>query len=105
VRAHIAAGDCYQVNLTTRLRSLPGPELFTLFAALAAAQPGGYAVFLRDAGALSVSPELFFSFSPASGVLRTQPMKGTAARGGDRRRTPPRPPPSAGAPRTAPRTS
>ena len=81
VRAHIAAGDCYQVNLTTRLRSLPGPELFTLFAALAAAQPGGYAVFLRDAGALSVSPELFFSFSPASGVLRTQPMKGTAARG------------------------
>lgn len=80
VRAHIAAGDCYQANLTTRLRALPGPDLFELFTALATAQPGGYAVFLRGAGAASVSPELFLQYSPRTGIVRTQPMKGTAAR-------------------------
>lgn len=87
VQAHIAAGDCYQVNLTTRLRSLPpgdpddpSAELFALFSTLAQAQPGGYQVFLRGAGVASVSPELFFQYSPETRIVLTQPMKGTAAR-------------------------
>lgn len=84
VRDHIAAGDCYQVNLTTRVRTSGGPDLFALFRGLVAAQPGGYALFLRGAGVASVSPELFFQWSPGPEArVRTQPMKGTAARGAD----------------------
>jgi para-aminobenzoate synthetase/4-amino-4-deoxychorismate lyase len=94
IRDYIRAGDCYQVNLTTRLRAQPGtldPE--QLFLALHASQPGGFSLFLRDvttgAGAASVSPELFFDWRPvpgakASWLLAAQPMKGTAPRGRDR---------------------
>ncbi len=79
---HIGAGDCYQVNLTTRWRTAaPGIDLFGYFAALASAQPGGYAVFSASAGVASVSPELFFSRH--ADALVTQPMKGTAAAGAD----------------------
>lgn len=77
VLGHIAAGDCYQVNLTTRWRAeAPGLDLFGYFAALAAAQPGGYAVFSEAAGIASVSPELFFA--RRGDLVVTQPMKGTA---------------------------
>ncbi len=79
VQAHIAAGDCYQVNLTSRFRTVIDEEfdLYAWFRALAARQPAGYAVFLRGAGVASVSPELFFHAHP-DGRLVTQPMKGTA---------------------------
>ncbi|MCC6495027.1 MAG: bifunctional anthranilate synthase component I family protein/class IV aminotransferase [Propionibacteriaceae bacterium] len=79
VREHIAAGDCYQANLTSRWRAVRPVafELFGYFAAIAAAQPGGYAVFSELAGIASVSPELFFHRTP-DGRLVTQPMKGTA---------------------------
>ncbi len=79
VREHIAAGDCYQVNLTYRWRAVRpvGFEPFDYFAALTAAQPGGYAVFSGLAGVASVSPELFFHRTP-DGQVVTQPMKGTA---------------------------
>jgi para-aminobenzoate synthetase/4-amino-4-deoxychorismate lyase len=79
VAEHIAAGDCYQVNLTTRLRADAGVDLFELFAALATAQPGGWAIHSAAAGVASVSPELFFRFGP-DGTVITQPMKGTAPR-------------------------
>ena len=82
VQRHIAAGDCYQVNLTNRFRTeVPdGFDLYGWFRALAARQPGGYAVFLRGAGVASGSPELFFHAHP-DGRLVTQPMKGTAEAG------------------------
>ncbi len=79
VQAHIAAGDCYQVNLTGRMVA-PGEtaaDLYPTFRELAAAQPGGYAVFLAGAGVASASPELFVHAHP-DGRLVTQPMKGTA---------------------------
>ena len=90
IRSYIRDGDCYQVNLTTRLRAPAGaldPE--QLFLALHASQPGGFSLFLREAGAASVSPELFFDWRPvpgakASWLLAAQPMKGTAPRGRDR---------------------
>lgn len=90
IRRYIRDGDCYQVNLTTRLRAAAGaldPE--QLFLALHASQPGGFSLFLREAGAASVSPELFFDWRPvpgakASWLLAAQPMKGTAPRGRDR---------------------
>jgi para-aminobenzoate synthetase/4-amino-4-deoxychorismate lyase len=90
IRDYIRAGDCYQVNLTTRLRAdAPGLDPAQLFFALHASQPGGFCLFLRDAGVASVSPELFFDWRPvpgakASWLLAAQPMKGTAPRGRDR---------------------
>ena len=77
VQEHIAAGDCYQVNLTGRWRAVRpvGFDPFTYFAALVAAQPGGYAIYCAGAGVASVSPELFFHST--DGLLVTQPMKGT----------------------------
>ncbi len=79
VQAHIAAGDCYQVNLTSRYRTVvaEGFDLYGWFRALAARQPDGYAVYLRGGGVTSFSPELFFHAHP-DGRLVTQPMKGTA---------------------------
>ena len=81
VAEHIRAGDCYQVNLTSRWRAVRpvGFEPYAYFAALAAAQPGGYAVYCAAAGVASVSPELFFHHE--AGVLVTQPMKGTSPAG------------------------
>jgi para-aminobenzoate synthetase/4-amino-4-deoxychorismate lyase len=80
IRSGIAAGDYYQVNFTTRLRADFSGDAAALFAALRAAQPGGYCAHL-DGGAwqlASVSPELFFDWQ--DGTLTTRPMKGTAPR-------------------------
>lgn len=75
----IAAGQCYQVNLTGPWRAARPVdlELFDYFQALAARQPAGYAIFSAAASVLSVSPELFFHRDGAR--LVTEPMKGTAA--------------------------
>ncbi|MEJ6005198.1 bifunctional anthranilate synthase component I family protein/class IV aminotransferase [Paucibacter sp. AS339] len=90
IREWIRAGDCYQVNLTTQLRSTlaPGRDLAELFLALHRAQSGGFSLFLRNAGVASVSPELFFDWRPlpeaqTSWLLAAQPMKGTTTRGHD----------------------
>jgi para-aminobenzoate synthetase/4-amino-4-deoxychorismate lyase len=90
IRTYIRDGDCYQVNLTTRLRAAARElDPAQLFLALHASQPGGFSLFLRGAGVASVSPELFFDWRPvpgakASWLLAAQPMKGTAPRGRDR---------------------
>ncbi|WP_431262826.1 chorismate-binding protein [Roseateles chitinivorans] len=113
IRAYIRDGDCYQVNLTTRLsaEALAGFDEVAHFFALHASQPGGFSMFLRtghrrgdngdsnegdggdDRGAVaSVSPELFFDWRPLpetpqashTWLLSAQPMKGTAPRGRDR---------------------
>jgi para-aminobenzoate synthetase/4-amino-4-deoxychorismate lyase len=81
VRAHIAAGDTYQCNLTTRLRAEATGDLDSWYADLARAQGGAYCAAL-DTGryrVLSASPELFFEWT--GGILTTRPMKGTAPRG------------------------
>ncbi|HEY1396122.1 bifunctional anthranilate synthase component I family protein/class IV aminotransferase, partial [Roseateles sp.] len=106
IRDYIQDGDCYQVNLTTRLsaEALDGFDEVAHFFALHASQPGGFSMFLRtgtgahdhsdgDRGAVaSVSPELFFDWRPLpetpqashTWLLSAQPMKGTAPRGRDR---------------------
>ncbi len=94
IREWIRSGDCYQVNLTTRLNAelAEGVDLAELFLALHAAQPGGFSLFLRGEGGqgvASVSPELFFDWRPLpdtrhTWLLGAQPMKGTAPRGHDR---------------------
>lgn len=81
VRDHIAAGETYQCNLTDRLRAVAVEDPKGLYADLALGQRGVYNVYL-DLGQhviASASPELFFEWS--RDLLRTRPMKGTAARG------------------------
>jgi para-aminobenzoate synthetase / 4-amino-4-deoxychorismate lyase len=81
VRAHIAAGETYQCNLTDRFRAAAVTDPEQLYARLATAQRGAYNAYL-DLGRhviASASPELFFEWS--GDLLRTRPMKGTAARG------------------------
>jgi para-aminobenzoate synthetase/4-amino-4-deoxychorismate lyase len=81
VRAHIAAGETYQCNLTDRLRSTVAGDPEELYTRLALAQRGAHNAYL-DLGrhvVASASPELFFEW--AGDVVRTRPMKGTAPRG------------------------
>ncbi|RCW82476.1 aminodeoxychorismate synthase subunit I [Paracoccus lutimaris] len=85
-RDYIAAGDCYQVNLTFPIASrlIAGSPL-ELYAALSARQPVGFGAFLdlgQGPAILSRSPELFFSLD-AGGRIEAQPMKGTAPRDPD----------------------
>ena len=81
VREHIAAGATYQVNLTDRLRARDvAGDLQEVYGRLACAQRGAYNAYL-DLGrhvVASASPELFFEWS--GNLVRTRPMKGTAAR-------------------------
>lgn len=91
IRELIQAGEVYQVNLTSRLRSPfeGGPSAIEpFFDALRRSQPDGYGLMLDARAAsrspgivLSVSPELFFDWDGE--VITTRPMKGTAARGAD----------------------
>ncbi|SDE99317.1 para-aminobenzoate synthetase / 4-amino-4-deoxychorismate lyase [Blastococcus aurantiacus] len=81
VRASIAAGDAYQVNLTVRMHAPVTGDLEQLYADLAYGQRGSWAAFL-DVGShvvASASPELFVDWT--GDRLLTRPMKGTARRG------------------------
>lgn len=84
IRRGIAAGDHYQINLTTRLSADFSGDAAALFNALRAAQPDGYCAYLdgQTWQLASVSPELFFDWQP-DGLLTTRPMKGTAPRHAD----------------------
>jgi para-aminobenzoate synthetase/4-amino-4-deoxychorismate lyase len=83
----MAAGDGYQINLTTALTGTLTGEASAWMRALRAQQPEGYLLWL-DGGnrhVLSASPELFFDWQPEAlgGRLQCRPMKGTAGREGD----------------------
>lgn len=85
VAAYIAAGDCYQINLTFPIAArLEAGTALGLYGALRARQAVGYGMFC-DLGAgpvvISRSPELFFRV--AGGVIVARPMKGTAPRDAD----------------------
>ncbi|WP_374302279.1 aminodeoxychorismate synthase component I [Paracoccus sp. (in: a-proteobacteria)] len=84
VRDYIAAGDCYQVNLTFPMEAEVSGKPLAVYAALAARQPVGEGAFVDLGGpvVLSRSPELFFAVD-AAGRIETRPMKGTAPRGRD----------------------
>ena len=86
VMAYIAAGDCYQINLTFPLAThlLSGTAL-GLYGALRARQVVGHGAFV-DLGVgpvlISRSPELFIRLD-AAGRIEARPMKGTAPRDAD----------------------
>ena len=85
VADYIAAGDCYQINLTFPLSArLEAGTALGLYGKLRARQAVGYGVY-ADLGAgpvvISRSPELFFRVE--GGVISARPMKGTAPRDPD----------------------
>ena len=86
VAAYIAAGDCYQINLTFPMQArLTQGTALGLYGALRARQRVGHGVFC-DLGVgpvvVSRSPELFFTVDGA-GRITARPMKGTAPRDAD----------------------
>jgi para-aminobenzoate synthetase/4-amino-4-deoxychorismate lyase len=78
IKKHIAAGDIYQVNLTTRLRSSERVS-FGTFCRIAQDAPYAAYIDAEDFEIVSASPELFFQCDQDSVTCR--PMKGTASRG------------------------
>jgi para-aminobenzoate synthetase/4-amino-4-deoxychorismate lyase len=82
IRDYIAVGDCYQVNFTFPFSGQCLGDPVALYARLRAAQPvaHGGLVMTPEVCVLSLSPELFVERQ--GGVIRSRPMKGTAARGG-----------------------
>lgn len=86
VKDYIAAGDCYQINLTfpMQARLLSGTPL-GLYAALQARQAvrhGGFVDLGVGPVVVSRSPELFLRLD-AQGRIEARPMKGTAPRDAD----------------------
>ena len=81
IRAAIARGETYQVNLTFPLTSAFSQDPWSFFLHLAHGQQASGAGYLQaDRWAIcSVSPELFFTKD--GDHLKMRPMKGTAARG------------------------
>ncbi|HRQ72785.1 MAG TPA: chorismate-binding protein [Phycisphaerales bacterium] len=77
------AGDAYQVNLAHVLRGRFTGSTRDLYAALAAAARPEHGAYVESApgptrwAVLSLSPELFLSFDPATRRVVTRPMKGT----------------------------
>jgi para-aminobenzoate synthetase component 1 len=92
VRQHVARGDIYQANLTRRLEApfdgdpweryrrlrTGDPSLFSAFVDLGPGQLTG-----RPRALLSASPEPFLSVD-GTGVVTTDPIKGTRPRGRNR---------------------
>jgi para-aminobenzoate synthetase component 1 len=79
---YIAAGDTYQVNLSTRLEVTPVDPLLA-YEALRAANPSPYMGFVRLPGAALAcgSPELLVEV--AGGRVTSRPIAGTRPRGAD----------------------
>lgn len=81
IKNYIAAGDCYQVNLSQRFSCKVLQDSHTLYQRLRTASPAPYAAYLNlgEAQVLSSSPECFLSVDGAHVV--TRPIKGTRPRG------------------------
>ncbi len=81
VKALIAAGDTYQVNLTFKAGFRLEGDPVALYRQLVRKQPVAYGALINTGTQwiLSRSPELFVS--SRNGVLKARPMKGTMRRG------------------------
>lgn len=78
----IAAGDAYQLCLTTEARVDVHPDPVETYLALRELSPSHHGGFLRVGGVclLSSSPELFLTVAPDGGI-ESKPIKGTRRRG------------------------
>ncbi|HEX4442257.1 MAG TPA: aminodeoxychorismate synthase component I [Galbitalea sp.] len=83
-KARIAAGDAYQLCLTTEARVDAHPDPVETYRALREANPTHHGALLRvgDIALLSSSPEQFLAVSP-TGAIESRPIKGTRPRGAD----------------------
>lgn len=81
VKELIARGGAYQVNLAQRLEAPFDDDLTTLHRRLRAASPASHTALLPAAGLASVSPERFLEVT--SGIVVTDPIKGTRPRADD----------------------
>ena len=83
VKDHIAAGDVYQLCLTTKLRGEFTGDPLSFFLRLRREHPAPYASFIRlpDRTYASISPELFVS-AHGSRIV-SSPIKGTRSRSMD----------------------
>jgi para-aminobenzoate synthetase component 1 len=81
-KVRIAAGDAYQLCLTTEVRVATHPDPVQTYLALRAANPSHHGALLRigDVSLLSSSPEQFLSVTPG-GAVESRPIKGTRPRG------------------------
>ena len=84
VQDYIAAGDCYQVNLTFDAMVSAVQAPFALYGRMRGSQKAGWGGMLFDGRKmlLSASPELFFAVR--RGKIWVRPMKGTAPRNANR---------------------
>ncbi len=78
IRQRIAAGETYQVNLTTQLQG-EGQVNFETFCRIARDAPYGAYIQADSFDIISASPELFFKCD--RDTVTCEPMKGTAPRG------------------------
>jgi len=83
VKALIAAGDTYQINLSFRARFSFLGDPIALYLRMRARAGAGFGAYVEDGerAILSLSPELFFACE--NGVATARPMKGTVPRGPD----------------------
>ncbi len=77
VKAYLAAGDAYQVNLSQRFQSPYAGDPWSLYLRLREANPAPFAAYLGfpEAQVLSASPEEFLRLD--GGRVRVRPIKGT----------------------------
>jgi para-aminobenzoate synthetase component I len=78
---HIAAGDCFQINLTQRLTVRWDAPLPVLYRRLRDASPAPHGAALADVGVASISPETFLEVRGRDVTVR--PIKGTRPRHAD----------------------
>ena len=79
IQNQIRQGHTYQINYTTRQVASGVSDPFSLFAGISAEAPYAAYVDGDEYAILCASPELFFRLD--HGLVRCQPMKGTARRG------------------------
>ncbi len=83
VKEYIAAGDCYQVNLSQRFETDLDVSPWELYRTLRRINPAPHSCFMEigDLALVSASPESFLSYDPISRIVTTRPIKGTRPRG------------------------
>ncbi|OKP44835.1 aminodeoxychorismate synthase, component I [Aeromonas allosaccharophila] len=80
IQEYLAAGDCYQINLTQRFSAPYQGDEFQAYCLLAAANKAPFSAFIRlpDSALLSLSPERFLLLDGRH--IETKPIKGTRPR-------------------------
>jgi len=80
IQAYLAAGDCYQINLTQRFSAPYQGDEWSAYLALSAANKAPFSAFVRlpHSAILSLSPERFLLLDKRH--IETKPIKGTRPR-------------------------